>query len=215
MDIESIYNKIKKIYYAVIEFPSKITKKYINNRLSEIDVSSKLYRQPLPFVLLKIILVIILISIVYPYYKNIGALFYKIFSFFKLHEIFKFKMPGQELFFKISRYIFLAVILYHLTIYLYNKVFDTFSCLFIDEKNNKIIFIKNSILFKKVYFFSINEIKELAFLENILFKFFKLGTVKINMNNREEINIKHLYKAYELVKKVNNMNSVPSETLGN
>lgn len=197
------FDNVKKYYIKIINFPLSLTKNYLSKNIYKKSVDFDFYRQPFSLIFLKIFLGIIIISVIYPYHKNLGFILIKIFNFFKLSEIFSFKMPKRELFVKLSRYLFLIIIAYHFSIFLYNKLASLFSYLFIDDVQIKVVYFKNTLIFKKIYFFNLNEIQEVVYKENALFRYLKIGTIELRHRTGDKTVIKHIYKSGEIVSKIN------------
>jgi hypothetical protein len=147
------------------------------------------YCQSILMIIVKTAVFIILIVKIYPLYKIAGDYIKIGFNFFKIEEIYKFKMPDIKFFYLVSRILIIGLIAYHGFYFLKKQAEGIFSSIIIDNKNNKIYLIKSCLIKNDLYIFSKSDVSPVLIRQNIISKIFNIGTIILQKKDDEKISI--------------------------
>jgi hypothetical protein len=212
-----VFKRLKKIIFNIKNklksIRNNFIKKEIRKNISENFNSEYYYWQPWYFIFIKIIIGIFIIIFIYNLHVDIGRLMFKGFSFFKLDEIFKFKVPDENFFIKISKYLFLIIIIYHSFLFFIPQIRGLFSSLVVCKTQKSFYYVNNKILSKHFFVFNFNTINNIQLKQNFLLKYLNIGTIIISKNDSKEIIIKSVYKAADAIKNINEVLTKQNATL--
>lgn len=174
--------------------PLKSLKKMIviNSFIKKFKVDKEdlsFYCQSILMILIKIAIFVILVIKIYPLYKTVGEYLKIGFNFFKIEEIYKFKMPDIKFFYQVSKILIIALFCYHGFYFFKKQIEGIFSSIIIDNQNNKIYLIKSYLIKNDLYIFLKSDVSPVVIRQNIISKIFNTGTIILQKKDDERISI--------------------------
>ena len=183
----------------------KIITKYLLKTATDRIGELEFYWQSRFFVFFKILTAVILIYFLFPLHLEAGKYLEQGFNFFKLSEIFNFKFPEGGFFIKISKYFFILVILYYGIIFLSRQIESFFSALVVNKTDKKVYYIKNRIIIKNLFVFSMTEMTAIVLKQNLVSGIFNYGTIVFQKPAGDEIKIGSLKNARLAIRTISSM----------
>lgn len=167
--------------------------------------------QPLLLIFTKVAIVAFISYLFYLLHPIVGDWLEQGFLFFRLHEIYNFDFPGKSFFQMIAEYLFLFIIGYHGIFFLFHQFQALFSSLAVSRLDKKVYYIKNHLIKKELFVFSVPEMEIFRLKQNILYRLLGIGTITIQKKSGETVIIKSLKNAPQVMKYITSINDSISQ----
>jgi hypothetical protein len=145
--------------------------------------------QPLVYVCLKISLALFAGFALFGFYPEVGRVVEQLIHFFRLHEIYNFDMPGPVMFDAIGQVILAIVIVSAGFSFAVRQLTALFSSFVVNPLWKKAYYIKNILIRKELYVFSLPEIEHCILTQSIPARLFGIGTLELRKKSGYTVRI--------------------------
>ena len=183
-----------------VRLRNALTTRYLAKTVSVSRDNLTYHFQPPLLVIIKMTIFAVLAVGFYLLFTVLGAWIQKGFEFFRLHEIYNFDFPKKSFFYSVAEIIMLLIIGYYGIFFLLRQVQALFSTLVLSRSENKIFYIKNTLIWKDFYLFQVAEIDHIVLKQNIIGRLFGIGTVVLAKKNGEGVRVASIRDAPGVVR---------------
>jgi hypothetical protein len=163
--------------------------------------------QPVIYVLLKVGVAYSVAASAFAFYPGVAAWIKWLIGFFRLNEIYNFEMPGRDVLENIGRIVLVIPIGYAGIWFSWYQLTALFSSFAVNEKGKKAYYIKNVLIKKELFIFSIPEIEHFILKQNIVTRLFGIGTIVLKKKSGETVRIGSLKNVSSVIKKLSSIKS--------
>jgi len=205
VDIKGIIIKIKKIniYQRVREYLIRL---YLSNTISIDKKDLSITWQSFIYIFLKLAVATIISYRFFLLYPYVSAWLKEGIIFFRLHEIYNFDFPTVAFLDNLAKIILLIILGYAGIFFIIYQIQALFSAFIISPFDKKVYYVKNFLIFKELFIFSIPEIDHVVLNQNIIYRFFGIGTIRLKKKSGEQVVIANLKNASKIFTKISEIN---------
>jgi hypothetical protein len=158
--------------------------------------------QPVYFVFIKIAIAVTLSYLLFSQYFYLSSWLSQGLAFFRLNEIYNFEFPKQPFFDSLAKGILLVIIGYYGLYFTYYQIQALFSSFVVSGRQKKAYYIKNFLVKKDLYIFSLPEMDYFTLKHNLLFRPLGIGTIVLKNKSGETITVRSVAYAPKAIKKM-------------
>ncbi|MBN2439953.1 MAG: hypothetical protein JXJ04_01350 [Spirochaetales bacterium] len=174
------FNLYRRIRESSVRF-------YLERTITFHKKTSIITWQPLLFVLAKLGAGIVLSLSFFSLYPYLATYIKELILFFRLNEIYNFDFPTTTFIESIARAILLIILGYIGIFYVKYQFEALFSALVISTTDKKVYYIKNALIMKELFIFSMPEIDLVVLKQNILTRLLGIGTILLQKKSGEQV----------------------------
>ncbi len=156
--------------------------------------------QPFLYVAIKIGLAAYAASAVFGLYPYVGRGVEWLIRFFRLHEIYNFDIPGPVILNGIGQWVLAVVILLFGFSFAVYQVVALFSSFVVIPARRRAYYIKNSLLRKELFIFSLSEMDHCVLKQNPAARLIGIGTIELRIKSGYSVRIASLKNASLVMK---------------
>jgi hypothetical protein len=176
------------------------------------DSDSIVSWQPLPYVLLKVVIAAVILVSLYILSPVLGGWLEKGFRFFKLHEIYSFTFPSRSFFDTVARGLVLLIELYYGGYFCYHQLLALCSTLVMSARVGKLCLIKSILIRKEVHVMSTHDLDLVVLKQNLLSRVLGIATLVVTTRNGIRLTIRGLTYAPALMKGISSQSDTGRTT---
>jgi hypothetical protein len=181
--------------------------RYLSKTLSIHKEHITITWQPVLFILCKIIIAGIVSFLAFGLYPYLSTWLKDGIIFFRLHEIYNFDFPTDAFLDTVAQ-IILGIILGYIGLFFITyQVQALFSSLVVSTFDKKVYYIKNILIWKALYIFSIPEIDHVVLKQNIIYRFLGIGTIMFQKKSGEKVMMCSLKNAPKVFRELSSIKS--------
>jgi hypothetical protein len=191
--------------------------RYLSKTLSIQKEHITITWQPFLFILLKIIIAATASFLAFNLYPYLSSWLKEGLIFFRLHEIYNFDFPTGAFLDTVAQIIIVIILGYIGLFFITYQTQALFSSLVVSTDDKKVYYIKNIIVWKALYIFSIPEIDHVVLKQNILYRLIGVGTIVFQKKSGEKViinSIKNAPKVFRELSLIKSGQCNPCETEG-